>query len=83
MSVYVDSMMGCVRNRKWRWTEVCHLFADSDEELLAFGGRIGLKATWLQRSKRKLTHFDLIESVRRKAVRAGAIEVDREFVVER
>jgi hypothetical protein len=81
MSVYVDSLMSCIPNRNWRWKTVAHLFADSDDELLEFGRKIGLKASWLQR--KSVIHFDITPSMRVRAVSLGAIEVGREFVAER
>jgi hypothetical protein len=35
MSVYVGALRACLRNRNWRWGEVAHLFADSEDELTA------------------------------------------------
>jgi len=81
MSVYVDSMMSCLSNKKWRHTEVAHLFADSDDELLDFGRRMGLKESWLQRGS--LVHFDLTRNARRRVVLNGATEVDSRFVAQR
>ncbi len=81
MSVYVDCMFSCRTSRKWRYPKASHLFADSEKELLEFGRKIGLKPGWLQRGV--VTHFDITPNVRERAVRAGAIQVDRKFVYER
>lgn len=63
-----------------RWFGGAHLGADSKEELLNFGRRIGLRATWLQR--RPIVHFDVTASKLKAARAAGAIAViGREFVV--
>jgi len=81
MSVYVDMMGPCLPNRNWRWRENCHLFADSESELLAFAAAMGMPARWLQKGAGKLTHFDLTRGMRARAVRQGALEVDRNTVV--
>lgn len=83
MSVYVDPMMACVPNGRWRWNRSCHMFADTLEELHAFALRIGLKREWFQPAKdRHIPHYDLHESRRAAAVKLGAIEVDRRRAVE-
>ncbi|MBE3038424.1 MAG: DUF4031 domain-containing protein [Chloroflexi bacterium] len=79
MSVYVDTLVSCLPNRNWRWTKTCHLFADTEAELLAFAARMNLKPEWFQ-SNRSLPHYDLAPSKRRRAVCLGALEVDRRFV---
>jgi hypothetical protein len=55
--------------RKW-----CHLTADTEIELRAFAQRLGLKASWIQYPGTWKVHFDVVESVRAKAVGLGAIE---------
>lgn len=82
MSVYVDPMMACVPNEKWKWSENCHMFADTDEELHAFAESMGLKRAWHQKSPpASLSHYDLTRGMRSKALTLGAVSVDRQFVV--
>ncbi len=82
MSVYVDDLMACIPNKNWRWSQSCHLIADSLDELHEFAKRIGMKRAWFQNDSR-LPHYDLNFSRRVVAIRAGAIEVDRrEFVTK-
>jgi hypothetical protein len=77
MSVYVDKLLPCIRNRKWPYNFSCHLVADSLEELHSFAlGVLGLKKAWFQNHP-KHPHYDLTLSMRRKAVLHGVIEVDR------
>jgi hypothetical protein len=76
MSVYVDPLMACVPNPRWKWDSACHMFADSLAELHDFAARIGLLHTWFQRSSR-IPHYDLTPGKRREAVAAGAVELDR------
>jgi len=74
MSVYVDEMMTCIRNRNWPYKECCHLIADTRRELHVFAQSIGLKRTWFQ--NKTMPHYDLTKSKRRLAIRRGAIEID-------
>lgn len=76
MTVYVDNVYIKARvgriNARW-----CHLMADSDTELVEFAVGIGMKAAWIQDPDARYgAHFDVTESVRAKAVAAGAVEVD-------
>jgi hypothetical protein len=73
MSVYVDSLGFCVPNARWRYTESCHLVADSLEELHSFATRLGLKREWFQ--DKRLPHYDLTKGKRALAVRLGAVEI--------
>ena len=73
MTAYVDRIMPCVPNRRWRWDKSCHLFADSVDELHTFALRLGLKRAWFQSGR--LPHYDLTVGVRTRAIRAGAREL--------
>lgn len=79
--VYVDAITGCVPNQNWKWNKSCHMFADDEQELHDMAKRIGLKREWFQ-EHRRLPHYDLTVSRRALAVRYGAKEVDREFLVD-
>jgi hypothetical protein len=70
MGVYVDNM----RAGYGRMT-MCHMVADSSDELLAMADRIGVARRWIQDPGTHLEHFDICLSKRAKAVAAGAIEV--------
>jgi len=67
--IYVDSLI----NWGWRLGKSCHLIADSEEELVEFAVKIGLKPEWIQR--KGATHFDLTQSKRKLAVKNGAQEL--------
>ncbi len=60
--------------------ESCHMWADTEDELIAFAKRIGLRPEWIQR--KSLVHFDLTPNKRAQAVRAGAKEVTTAEMVE-
>lgn len=74
MSVYVDDMRVAARvgHTNARWS---HLMADTRAELLAFAGTLGLRESWLQ-DKRSGVHFDVTDSVRRRALSLGAVSIE-------
>ena len=56
---------------------MCHLWADSLDELLYLVDRIGVKRKWLQQPpKASWVHFDISKAKRILAVQHGAIECD-------
>lgn len=70
MAVYVDNMRASFGRMK-----MCHMVADSREELLAMADRIKVARRWLQKPGTSHEHFDICLSKRKLAVEAGAIEV--------
>jgi hypothetical protein len=52
------------------------LFVDTVDELHEFASRIGLKRQWAQ--LRRVPHYDLTAAMSAKALRLGAVLVDRE-----
>jgi hypothetical protein len=83
MSVYVDPLMFHGWMIYGKLVKSCHLFADTLEELLAFGRQVGLKDRWLQGEAKDFPHYDLVASRRSLAVDAGAIELSaREAVAK-
>lgn len=65
--VYVDDMKAAFKNMI-----MCHLFADSDEELMDFAKRIGLKPAWKHND-----HFDISQTKRKLAIEIGAKEISQ------
>ncbi len=74
MPCYVDATRSYPR-AGWRYTEFCHLLADSREELHAFADRLGVPRRLFQDHPWRW-HYDLPAPVRADAVRLGAVEVD-------
>ena len=72
MAVYVDSMRA-----PYRGMIMCHMLADTTEELVAMADRIGVNRRWIQHAGTPHEHFDVCLSKRTRAVAAGAIEIDR------
>lgn len=71
MTVYVDDMYA-----KFGRMKMCHMLADTDEELHAMADRIGIARKWFQcPPKASAPHYDVCTAMREKAVAAGAVEV--------
>lgn len=71
MSVYVDSAA-----LPYGRMVMCHMLADTPEELRAMARRIGVGERWFQAGG-SAPHFDVCKSKRALAVAAGALEVRR------
>lgn len=77
MPVYVDSA-----NHKFRNMIMCHLFADTTEELLVCADAIGLQRKYIQHKGNYREHFDVSQSMKKKAIEYGAKEVTgRDFAL--
>ena len=72
MSVYVDDMRA-----KFGRMVMCHMLADTDEELHAMAARIGVARKWHQKPNTAHSHYDICLSKRALAVSFGAQEIDR------
>jgi hypothetical protein len=77
VSVYVDS-------ERWPFGRMlmCHMMADTPEELHGMADKIGLKRRWAQMSRTGVLHYDICQQKRAEAVWHGVLEVDRRKVVE-
>lgn len=71
MSVYVDSSI-----YPYGRMMMCHMTADTLEELHAMADKIGIRRKWFQGD-----HYDICKSKRALAVRLGAIECDGKTIV--
>jgi len=78
MSVYVDSY-GASFGRM----TMCHMIADSTDELLAMADRIGVQRKWIQKAGTTREHFDVCLSKRKLAVQFGAKEITVKDLVKR
>lgn len=71
MAVYVDDMKATFGRMV-----MCHMLADTDAELHAMAGLIGVARRWWQSpEKTSGSHYDIALSKRSLAVAAGAIEI--------
>jgi len=69
MAVYVDDMRAPFGRML-----MCHMTADTTDELLAMADRIGVARRWLQYPGTWKEHFDIALSKRALAVKFGAVE---------
>jgi len=65
MTVYVDDMKA-----KFGRMVMCHMIADTEDELHAMADKIGVARRWYQGD-----HYDIALSKRALAVEAGAVEI--------
>ena len=78
MTVYVDDV-----RIPFRRMIMCHMWADSLQELLDMATTIGLAHKWLQQPpKAGWVHFDVGLAMKAKARKAGAVLTDRYGPVE-
>lgn len=75
MSVYVDNAFIPFGNML-----MCHMVADTTDELLAMVDKIGVKRKWIQYPGTYEEHFDIAKGKRELAISFGAIPIDwREY----
>lgn len=73
MPVYVDNMRARVGPMV-----MCHMVADTEQELHEMADRIGMDLRWYQYpAKSRHPHYDIGLGMRARAVAAGAIEITR------
>tara|TARA_R100000687_G_scaffold79040_1_gene72959 strand:- start:36 stop:314 length:279 start_codon:yes stop_codon:yes gene_type:complete len=72
MTVYVDN-----NKAKFKRMIMCHMAADTREELFAMVDAIGVQRKWIQCKDTYKEHFDISSGKRDLAVSFGAVEVSR------
>lgn len=73
MTVFVDDV-----RHKFRHMTMCHMWADTIDELLAMARRIGVQAKWLQEPpKASWVHFDIALGKKELALKYGAVLTDK------
>lgn len=76
--VFVDNM-----RRKYGRMIMCHMIADTSEELLGMAQRIGVAKKWLQAAGTYQEHFDICLEKRTAAIGLGAQEISSKELVRR
>jgi len=74
MAIYVDDMHLTPLGRFGRM-QMCHMIADTDDELHAMAVRIGIAHRHFQSRGTARRHYDVCASMRKLAVANGAVEV--------
>ncbi len=78
MAVYVDPAA-----HKFGRMIMCHMWADTEEELHTFAARIGIKRKWFQEPpKASWKHYDISKGKRQLAISLGAVATDKFGPVE-
>lgn len=73
MAVYVDDV-----EHQYGRMKMCHMWADTLDELLAMADAIGVARKWLQQPpKASWVHFDIAKSKKAVAIENGAILTDK------
>lgn len=70
MTVYVDDMKAAYGRMV-----MCHMIADTTQELLEIADQIGVARKWLQDPGSWKEHFDISLGKRKLAVEAGVTEI--------
>lgn len=68
--IYIDSY-----NAPYGRMIMCHMIADTKEELLEMADKIGVNKKWIQAEDTYHMHFDVCLKMKAKALTLGAIEV--------
>ena len=77
MAVYVDKA-----KTNYRQMKMCHMIADTHEELLVMVDLIGVQRKWIQFEGTYKEHFDICLAKRTKAIKSGAIEITSKRLVK-
>lgn len=73
MAVYVDTA-----RHNYRRMVMCHMWADTEEELLDMADKIGVARRWLQQPPHaSWVHFDICRTKRALALEQGALVTDK------
>ncbi len=78
MSVYVDNMRA-----PFTRMILCHMIADTHDELIEMIDRINVNKKWIQRSGTHREHFDICLSKKRLAIEHGAIEITEQELLQK
>lgn len=78
MAVYVDNAQIPYRGMK-----MCHMVADTKEELIEMIKKIGVNEKYIQKENTVYEHFDICMSKRNKAIKNGAKKMtSRQLVIK-
>lgn len=69
--VYVDNFQG-----RYGRMIMCHMIADTRQELLEMADRIGVERKWIQEYGTRREHFDISQTKKKLAIENGAVEIN-------
>ena len=72
MTVYVDDMRA-----PYGRMIMCHMKADTTEELLNMADKIGVQKKWIQKQDTYMEHFDISLGKKTLAIQNGAVQVTK------
>lgn len=75
--VYVDDMQA-----GYGRMVMCHMVADTDDELHTMADRIGVARRWHQKNGTPHSHYDICKAKRALAVEFGAVQIGRRELAE-
>lgn len=76
MAVYVDDMNAPFRAVPFgRTMKMCHMIADTPEELREMARKIGVQQKWIQYPGTPREHFDICLAKKKLAIQFGAKEI--------
>jgi Protein of unknown function (DUF4031) len=78
MTVYVDDM-----EAEFGRMVMCHMIADTTDELLDMARKIGVRTKWIQNAGTYREHFDVCKSKRAAALSLGAIPLTRKQLAQK
>lgn len=80
MAVYIDNMNAC-----YRGMVMCHMVADTLDELHEMADKIGVDRKWFQCLKKaSYPHYDICLSKKRLAIQYGAVEInDKRILIQK
>ena len=76
MSVFVDDM-----RMPFRGMLMCHMIADTTEELHRMAESIGMRRRWVQSAETPNEHYDISIEARAVAIELGAVAITRRQLV--
>lgn len=78
MAVYIDSY-----NAIYKRMLMCHMIADTKQELLEMVDKIGVNRKWIQKEDTYTEHFDICQSKKKLAIQMGAKEISNKDLVRK
>ena len=84
MTVYIDNVMTVYIDNAlllYCGMKMCHMIADTDEELHAMARKLGLRREWCQSEGTDRVHYDVALMRRRLAIKYGAIPTTSKEIV--